>query len=669
VGAGGKILLVEPQISGALELAESDAAMVTRALGGPYISPLQYEPLTKTPVVFASVPIRSGAGAGIGILSMAINVKESSISSIIDPITLGSTGYAEVMDSNGVVLARTNPGRPPDPFELSDHPDKFSLLISQGRATVRTCHRCHGTLENPQRSSRDVLAFAPLQNASWGVAIRQSEAEAFAIRDQLKRRLFLLGGIVVVGAFLLVWNVTQGVVRPVRALTEAARRVASGDFKVNVPVSGKDEIGQLGVSFGAMTRQLGVAREELVSRNKELSSLNSIAATVGQSLNIDEVLAKSLARVAELTGSIGGCVFLVHGENRELKIHASLGPAARIFDCHRMSVFPACTCNQATRIRQTLLVDDVSQCPALGEWTSTQEHLEEFVAVPLRSKEHCVGLMNLCFGADRIFTEQDFRLLDAVGNYVGLAVDNALLYQEAKQKERLRGQLLNSVISAQEEERKRLARELHDEFGQTLTGVIMAVDSVKDAVPAQHGALNDALTRTRSVTLRALQDLRKIIRGLRSAVLDELGLVAAVRSYAEEHLESAGIAMVFQAEGMTHRLPSTVETALFRIAQEAVNNAIRHSGASTTTIVLRAEKNKAMLSVQDDGKGFDTEEFFARGSEASLGILGMRERVALLGGTFSVVSGRGLGTRIVVEVSPEVPVAEAVVGKEEAISG
>lgn len=675
VGPDGRILVADPSFpnSARAALASADTKISQSiSTGKTTVSGLVYEPLTMVPVVFATSPIPGTGGAYIGALSIAVNMNESSLSAIISPITLGNTGYAEIVDGNGVVLARTQPGRAPDRFELSDHPDKFAMLISQDQATVRTCHRCHGTLANPQRSGKDVLAFAPLTNAAWGIALRQSETEAFAITNDLKRRLLLLGVAVAVAAFLLVWIVTQGVVRPVKALTAAAAKVASGDFRVKVPVKGQDEIGQLGVSFSAMAMKLDQTTNELVSRNRELSSLNSIASVVGQSLDLDEVMARSLERVLEVTQTVGGCVLLAsrHGDGDSLQEGSRLGTTGSS-DCQRLYQHRRCACIEAMHLRQTLLVDDASQCPALGQAGPADKQVAGFVSIPLKSKHQSLGVMNLYFPPGHYFTEQDLKLLDAFGSYVGLAAENAALYQEARQEERLRGHLLDATITAQEDERKRLARELHDEFGQTLTGVIMGIESIEDALPEKESVLSERLARTKMITGRALQDLRKLISGLRSTVLDELGLVAAIRSQAEDQLEAAGIIVHLAVEGMGNRLPPAVETSLFRVAQEAFNNIVKHSHANSVKITLRAENNRVMLMVYDDGTGFDSRSAFTGPKGSSVGILGMRERATLIGGTFTVISEPGSGTHVVVDVplGNSADRAGEPRGKEEALSG
>ncbi len=269
----GKILRLNPEDSGISEIDMLDHPTVKKALkeGVPTISGLVSSPLTQVPVVLISAPILNEKAQIVGVLTSSIDIEQSSIGTFGQTITVGKTGYTEIVDGNGVVLARTKPGSPPEIFETSDHPDRFAELISQGKATVGTCHRCHETKETLERR-RDVLAFAPLSTTSWGVAIRQSEEEALAPTLQLRQRLLLLGMIVIISTVLLVWVTMQGIVKPVRMLTAAAQRVAAGDFKAVIPVKRQDEIGQLSNAFYTMTQELAKSRDELVLRNEELKT-------------------------------------------------------------------------------------------------------------------------------------------------------------------------------------------------------------------------------------------------------------------------------------------------------------------------------------------------------------------------------------------------------------
>ncbi|MHA2067797.1 MAG: GAF domain-containing protein, partial [Candidatus Thorarchaeota archaeon] len=561
----------------------------------------------------------------------------------------------EIIDGNGIIIARTSPGAPPELFERSDHPGRFAELITQGKATVGTCHRCHDTKQEVERRI-DVLAFAPLSIASWGVAIRQSEEEALAPTRQLERRLLLLGMIVLIGTFLLLWIMMRGIVKPIRMLTLAVKKVAGGDFKVAIPVKRQDEIGQLSSAFYVMTQELASSRNELVSRNEELSALNSITATVSQSLNLEDVLGNALQKVLEITKTTAGCVFLRDSGSNKLSMMTGIS-SSNVFKCQEShSAAASCACHEVLHDGQTLMVRHVSQCPRLGEDAAMKEDVGCFISVPLKSKNRTLGIMNVACSSERYFTENDFRLLDSIGYHVGLAIENSILYEEAKRKERLRGRLLGNVISAQEEERKRVARELHDEYGQTLTGLVMSIESLEDAVSSKSSPLKEKLRNTKSVIIRALEDLRRLTLDLRPSALDDLGLIAATRAYIQSHLEVAGIQVEFKSKGLNKRLTPAVEITLFRIIQEATHNIIKHAEAYHIRIQLEVRRGKIIAIIEDDGKGFDVDAFFKSGIKAqSLGLLGIQERVALLGGTFTIKSNIGQGTRLTMEI----PIADS----------
>jgi signal transduction histidine kinase len=238
-----------------------------------------------------------------------------------------------------------------------------------------------------------------------------------------------------------------------------------------------------------------------------------------------------------------------------------------------------------------------------------------------------------------------------------------VLYAELQAKEALREQLLKQVINAQEEERKRIARELHDELAQALTGLLMSLDTAESvlgldtsATPSTElgarlstglNAVPGQLARTRDITRQALQQTRNLIFDLRPMLLDDLGLVPAIREYAESRLKSAGLVVAIRSEGEQRRLAPEMETALFRIAQEAMNNIVKHAAATHVTINLTWQPDELILKVADNGRGFDLEAVMNRRDVTrGMGLLGMRERATLLGGTLDIHSEPGQGTQV-----------------------
>lgn len=649
---GGGIVRVEPEdasLTGPDMFRDAEIRQVLNT-GRPAISNLVASQQIEMPTVLVAAPVYDENGGIIGVLAASIDVERSSLGSFGHNIEVGSTGYTEVVDGNGLVLARSTPGSPPAAFEKSDHPGRFAELIDEGQASVRTCHRCHEAEGQEVERRRDVLAFAPLSSATWGVAIRQAEEEALAPTRQLERRFLFLGAAVLVGALFLAWVMMRGIVRPVKLLTAAAQKVAAGNFKAAVPINRRDEIGQLSDAFSAMTEELSISRDELTSRNETLSALNAISAAVSQSLNLKRVLTTALEKVLEVTRTSAGCVFLSGDGGRRLEVATCIG-APRFFECREAGLDAAgCACHQALTSWETLLVNHVSQCPRFGD-EALRGAVDYFVCVPLKSRDRALGVMNIAASGEPYFTEEDFQLLDSIGSQIGLAIENSILYEETRQKERLRGELLNSVISAQEEERKRIARELHDDYGQTLTSVIMSMESVEEMLPPEKSKLKEKISGSRSLVARALEDMRRLTFDLRPSVLDDLGLSSAIREYAQNHLEAKGIKVRYDSNGLPVRLPPAVETALFRIIQEAFHNIVKHAAASQVRMQLSLSDGNITAIVEDDGGGFDVEAALrADTGRQPMGLLGIRERTALLGGSFTISSERGKGTRLKVAI-------------------
>lgn len=213
------------------------------------------------------------------------------------------------------------------------------------------------------------------------------------------------------------------------------------------------------------------------------------------------------------------------------------------------------------------------------------------------------------------------------------------------------GQVLRKTISAQEEERRRLARELHDETAQRLAALSIALDRARDGLDPSNPALARILEAKENVS-RLLADTRRLILGLRPTVLDDLGLIPAIRWYCETYLAAQGIEVAITADKAPSRLPSHIEVAMFRIVQEAVNNIARHSSAEHAGIEISFSDEVVRVVVSDDGKGFDAAGALDPAAKASesVGLLGMQERVHLLGGRLDIRSMAGAGTSIVVEV-------------------
>lgn len=208
------------------------------------------------------------------------------------------------------------------------------------------------------------------------------------------------------------------------------------------------------------------------------------------------------------------------------------------------------------------------------------------------------------------------------------------------------------AINAQEEERRRIARGLHDDTAQSLSMLIINLECIEQLLPADASELIQRVISARKLASATLEDLRKIVFQLRPTMLDDLGLVPAIRWYSRFHLENSGIEIRFNTPDENIRLASHIETALFRVAQEAVNNILRHAHASKATISLRKSQNDIYLIIADNGCGFNVEQTMEQAVQhKQLGLLGIRERAALVGGEFILESTPDQGTQLQVRVA------------------
>ena len=232
--------------------------------------------------------------------------------------------------------------------------------------------------------------------------------------------------------------------------------------------------------------------------------------------------------------------------------------------------------------------------------------------------------------------------------------------QEAERREALRGELLRQVVAAQEAERQRIARELHDETGQSLTALGLGLRGVATYLRTDVDKAAHNLRQMEGMAAQSLDELRRLIDDLRPSHLDDLGLPAALRWYAGEVENRSNLEISVDAPKGPCELPLQIKTALFRIAQEALTNTIKHGEAHHAWIVLTRGDGVVQLNVRDDGKGFEQTRLPIE-NRPTWGLMGMQERTVLCGGEFSLKSAPGWGT----EIQVEIPCDDAIFEEEE----
>jgi signal transduction histidine kinase len=717
--------------------------------------------------------------------------------------------YAYIIDATGNIVVHSFKGGFPADLRQSVTPspgEKYAIEL----------------LSTEEGLIRDIAV--PIYGGKAGVAHVGISETYFSqkIADIRRWLLIATGGVFLLG-FLAAYSLAELLTRPISRLVEATRIVAKGDFRKEVAVEGSDEIGQLGTAFNAMTRQLDSSQEQLLRHQQQLSALNELAFTLSTSLNLEEILHSALEGVLSLIGLKAGWVFLLTDNGKRLALAATAGISEEFARKEASLELDRCIRSRVLQTQHTEIIEDLLQYPWGDKETLEQEELRCILSVPLKSRTGVVGIMNVASGTPRQFTSEELQLLSAIGHQIGMAIENARLYeqarkqlaelqaataelmalqkaiftlnnsqsldevsqaivtgvhlglgyqrvtlalvdeqsrkikqvasvghkassdsrdysisedndlpafacsseepaiirnippeepaspgmrpepgmkvmacipiraknktlgwisvdsssrkepfkpeeisslsifadqaaiaierarlwQELKQREERRGDFLKKIITAQEEERKRIARELHDETGQLLTSLILGLKLVESSSDAEES--RKGIAELRALTQQTFEEVRRLALQLRPSVLDNLGLVPALEAFIKECAVKFGGDINLEVRGLDQRLPGEVEITLYRVVQEALTNVSKHAEATHAQVLLERRGASILAIVEDNGKGFDPERVLDS-SRKSLGLLGIQERVSLLGGRFQLHSEPGKGTKIMVEV-------------------
>ncbi len=422
-----------------------------------------------------------------------------------------------------------------------------------------------------------------------------------------------------------------------------------------------------------LRRDVSAERErerEILRRHYHLDALSRVSSAVSGLGSLPAILNVALDTVLQIfSGSVGG-ILLFDEKIQKLcyKVHRGLSAKYAGEMCLTMGEGIA---GKVAQTGESILLEDISRNPDVTlPALISAEGLKGFISVPLKAKEKVVGVMNIASHLAGKFAIDDMYLLNSIACQLGTAIEQAKLYTQLSEGRERYQMLLRQALNIQEQERKRIARELHDETSQQLTALTLNLQAVNEMI--EMGSFKDAeikeiLKKAQSIAVHAGTEVSKLIRELRPTLLDTLGLPAAIHHLAEANFNSQGINASTEFQGMERRLPAESELALFRIIQEAMSNILRHSGAKNATVKIECAADKCILHVEDDGKGFDVSEITSidrRGRGA--GLFGMKERVKLAGGICSIDSKPGKGTKI----TAKIPIIRSAVDAEDkGISG
>ena len=369
--------------------------------------------------------------------------------------------------------------------------------------------------------------------------------------------------------------------------------------------------------------------ESATAWSQQLESLNEVGAALVGELELDPLLDLVAERLRELISARLVAITLPSGAG--LRIAAATGVGADAMTAVANLAHDSKTARVMERGRSER-VDSLLEDPEVDQDVARRLGATTGLYVPLLSRDRTIGVViaHDKVGRDQRFTSGDLRLAEQFAVRASIAVDLS---------RRVARDSLRRVVAGQEVERRRLARELHDATGQALTSILLGLRALEEA----SGTNVDGL---RELVVGTLQDVRRLAVQLRPKALDDFGLVPALERLAQTFLETSGIQVHLEAQIGEERLPSDVETTIYRIVQEALTNVIKHADAKNVSILLVRRDAAVTAVVEDDGRGFDTDSV----GDDNLGLEGMRERVELHDGRMTVETSRDSGTTVRIEV-------------------
>jgi signal transduction histidine kinase len=396
------------------------------------------------------------------------------------------------------------------------------------------------------------------------------------------------------------------------------------------------------ILYSTMTVLREQARS-LRQRVRDLTLLHGIGNRVARTLDLEDVLETAVESLQSSFGYDSVVILTRPAESDHLTARAAAGKHADILPENHTQTLTEGLIGWTASHGESVLVNDVEADPRYvnhyPDWVSTQSEL----CVPIQAGDDVVGVLDV--QSDRLdaFSEADRRTLETLAGQIGVAMENARLYQaERAARDQLRD-LVSYIQSAQEDERTHIAREILDEFGQLMAALQMDLTWLRQRLNEDQTALADKTRKSSTIVDQSIQVVQRLSSELRPSVLDHFGLAAAVRWQADAFAERTGITPQLRLDVDADLVEPDLATALFRILQEAMSNVALHAEATQVFIRLRTDEQRVALIVQDNGRGIRPEE--ADGAH-SLGLVGMRERARALDGDVNIDGIPGHGTTV-----------------------
>lgn len=459
------------------------------------------------------------------------------------------------------------------------------------------------------------------------------------------RSVMFVTGIAAFLSIILLALMVHILTSPLDALKKTAQEVASGEFDTRAEVWARDEIGALAISVNQMIDNFVEIQEDLSRSNRQLQAINRIGLAADREEDIHDVLFITLEGLLDLMQLDFGWVYLYDPEVRKHHL-ASWKNVPEDLQPLLLNTKTLSGCQLALEAGEMEHEIVINRCAKLIS-AGYPEGLARHISIPIEARNNQFGIINLYYPTQEPLDEAAIELLESISAKVSEVVANAWLQIKLREKEASRQLLLESLVTAQEDERSHLARELHDQAGQGLTSLLIRLKAIENRCDDRD--LKEKLVGLQGMVSDTIDEIRDLSYSLRPPALDEFGLSAAIQALADEVSSQAGVRVKFKNR-VQMKLPQNLEMVLYRIVQEGVTNVVRHANAEQVIIELEPQENLIFLQIADDGIGFDPAEITPAAGKRHLGLISMHERAELIGGKLEVYSELGVGTTIEVRV-------------------
>ena len=580
-------------------------------------------------VIAVAVPIFGGAGEFRGTLVGMFRLGPTAVSALYGSIVkLRVSEDIYLVDDRGRVIYHQDMGRIGEDF--SAQPAVRDAL--QGIT---------GAIRTIDESGQDVAAgFAPVPGTSWALVTQQSLdtlAGVFRNYGQWLVMLLVLG--VLIPAVVVTTSIRR-ITRPIDDLIVASQEVARGHFGQSIVADTGDEIEELADQFNLMSAQLQQSvtqlQEQVADRSRALAAINSVAEVVNRSMDLDEILQSALDKVIQVMEMDAGGVYVLDDASQQLQMSAYQGFTAREAALiGRMGVGEGYS-GRVVQTGKPLVLDEITHEYLEQRFGPNPPEFHAAASVPLASSGKMLGALFVTHRSKRRFPPQDIELLTSIGLQVGVAMENI----------QLMGQMQKAAAV---DERQRLARELHDAVTQTLFSASLIAEVLPRIMERDPEEGRRRLEELRQLARGALAEMRTLLMELRPAALVEASLADLLRQLTEAFGGRARLPISLSVVGDPSSLPPDVKIAFYRVAQEALNNIARHSGATQAGISLLVTPEEVELAVRDNGVGFDPKTI----ASDHLGLVIMGERAEAIGAGLSIHTQSGQGTEVTITWCPD----------------